>query len=126
MFIFYSAYCCNSSKKIREWMKKNNFPFKEKNVLKNKLETDDIKKLLELSKNGFAEVISKKSKYFDYAKKNLDKMSFDEAVKFIQKYPNILRRPVVIDDEKNIKVIGFSEAEFEIFLDDDIIIKEDL
>ncbi|XWW34651.1 hypothetical protein JTY60_02225 [symbiont of Argiope bruennichi] len=107
-------------------MKKNNFPFKEKNVLKNKLETDDIKKLLELSKNGFAEVISKKSKYFDYAKKNLDKMSFDEAVKFIQKYPNILRRPVVIDDEKNIKVIGFSEAEFEIFLDDDIIIKEDL
>lgn len=113
MIKVYSSPSCSSCRKVKAWFNKENIPFVEINILKEKLTLDDLKEMLEKSLDGTDEIISTRSKIFKEQNIDVDKMSLTELLKFIQDNPTILKRPIIVDDSKI--QVGYNSDEIEIF-----------
>lgn len=112
----YTTPSCNSCKKTKLWLKRKNIEYKEKNIYTNKLSYDEICNLLKLTNGGVKDIISTRCKYVRENKLNLDSLTLDETINLIQKKPNILRCPIIIQENYKRIQIGFHEDGIEIFL----------
>ena len=116
MLTIYTTPCCSSCKKVKKWLQERNIPFKEKNMFTNKLEKEEIKKMLILTNNGVSDIISSRCKLIKQNNLDLDSLTLDETITLIQKQPSILKRPIIIQDDHKRIQIGYKEDEIEIFL----------
>jgi len=105
---------CTSCRKAKAWLKENELPYKERNILADGISEEEIKEILRLTEDGTAEIISTRSKAFQELNINIDELSMDEFYAVIQKHPGILRRPIMID-EKRLQV-GYNAEEIRKFL----------
>ena len=69
---------------------------------------------MERSENGTDYIISKRSKIIKENKIDLDDMSINELIHFIQENPSILKRPIIIDERRF--QVGYNAEEIRAFI----------
>ena len=109
MIIMYTSPGCASCRKAKQWLQEHNIEFKEKNIFSTLLKEEEIKNLLMRSENGSEDIISKRSKIILEQKIDVEAMSTSELIRFIQKNPSVLKRPIMIDDSRF--VVGYDDDE---------------
>ena len=113
MIKIYLSPSCSSCRKVKAWFQDQHIPFEEVNIMKQQLTEEDLKEMLSKSLDGTDEIISTRSKIFREQNIDVDSMSLKELLAFIQKNPTILKRPIIVDDEKI--QVGYNSDEIEIF-----------
>ncbi|MES5939594.1 MULTISPECIES: transcriptional regulator SpxA [unclassified Bacillus cereus group] len=114
MVILYTTASCSSCRKAKAWLEENQIDYTEKNIVSNSLTVDELKSILRLTEDGATEIISTRSKTFQELNINIEALSLNEFYKLIIEYPQMLRRPIMLD-EKRLQV-GFNEEEIRKFL----------
>ena len=82
------------------------------------LNEKDIYEILEKSENGTEDIISTKSKIMKEGNYDLEKMSMSQLVRFILDNPTVLKRPIIVDDNKI--QIGYNSEEIRAFIPEEI------
>ena len=114
MIRIYTAPSCASCRKVKAWLKEHQIPYVEKNIFSTLLRETELKELLERSENGTDDIISKRSKIIKENKIDIDEMSINELIHFIQKNPSILKRPIIIDERRF--QVGYNAEEIRAFI----------
>lgn len=114
MIVLYTSPGCSSCRKVKQWLKDHQLEYTEKNIFKTILNKDEIKYLLVRSENGTDDLISKRSKIIQEGKIDLDSMTLNDLVDFIQANPSILRRPIILSGK--LLQIGYDEEEIGAFI----------
>ncbi|EOP52833.1 regulatory protein spx 2 [Bacillus cereus VDM053] len=114
MVILYTTASCGSCRKAKAWLEENQIDYTEKNIVSNSLTVDELKSILRLTEEGATEIISTRSKTFQELNINIEALSLNEFYKLIIEHPQMLRRPIMLD-EKRLQ-IGFNEEEIRKFL----------
>ena len=97
MKLFFEYPNCTTCKRAKKFLKENGIEFKEIS-LKDKTPTKaQIKSDLNL-------------------KENFDNLSADEALKLLVEDGSLIKRPIFIDEENKIFLIGFKENEWNVLI----------
>ena len=112
MIVLYTSPGCASCRKVRNWLKENDFKFIEKNIFTTQLQDNEIKYLLLRSENGSEDIISKRSKVVINSKIEIDEMKVEELVHFVINNPSVLKRPIIVSE--NNFLIGYDVEEIEV------------
>ena len=114
MIRIYTAPSCASCRKVKAWLKEHNIPYVEKNIFSTLLREVELRELLERSENGTDDIISKRSKIIKENDIDLDSMSINELIKFIQANPSVLKRPIMLDERRF--QVGYNAEEIRVFI----------
>lgn len=114
MIVIYTSPGCASCRKVKKWLKEHQLPFIEKNIFNTQLNELEIKHLLMRSENGTEDIISKRSKIIIENKINVEEMTMNELVLFIQRNPSVLKRPITLSEK--IFQVGYDEEEIGAFI----------
>ncbi len=114
MITIFTTPSCSSCRKAKKWLEEHQLPYEEKNLFAHKITLEDISLMLKNAENGFDDIISTRSKVFKDSELNPDEMSVSELKNFILDNPSILKRPIIIEDEK--MQVGYNDEEIRIFV----------
>ena len=114
MIVVYTSPGCASCRKVKQWLKDRDLDFIEKNIFSFMLNETEIKHLLKRSENGTDDIISKRSKIIQQNRVDVEDMTTNELVHFIQQNPSILRRPIIVS-ERNF-LVGYDDEEIDVFI----------
>lgn len=114
MIKIYTTNSCASCRKAIKWFKEHNIPYREVNFFNTPITRDDIMKMLENTEDGFEDIISTRSKVFMESNLNIEDMKFNELVDFIIAHPSVLKRPIIVDDNK--MQVGYNDEEIRTFI----------
>lgn len=114
MIRIYTAPSCASCRKVKAWLKEHQIPYVEKNIFSTLLRETELRELLERSENGTDDIISKRSKIIKENQVDLDDMSVNQLIHFIQENPSILKRPIIIDERRF--QVGYNAEEIRAFI----------
>ena len=110
----YTQSSCSSSRKALKWLKENNITFNEKRITSQPLTITEFKNILSMTEDGTDEIIATNSNDFKNLNVDIDQLSIQELYKLIQKYPRMVRSPILLD-EKRIQV-GYNEMDIRRFI----------
>ena len=110
----YTAPSCASCRKVKAWLKENDIPYVEKNNFSTILRKEELQELLERSENGTDDIISKRSKIIKESNVDLEDMTVNELIAFIQKNPSVLKRPIILDERRF--QVGYNSEEIRAFI----------
>ncbi len=113
MVLLYTSAGCASCRKAKQWFKDRDIKYTERNIFTTLLKDKEIRFLLTRSENGTEDLISKRSKIIKDNDIDIDDMSVNELINFVQKNPSVLKRPIIINE--NSLLIGYDEEEIEVF-----------
>ena len=105
---------CTSCRKARAWLTENELPFKERNIFSDPLNSDELMEILSLTKNGTEDIISTRSKVSQKLDIDLEELKLEELLSLIEKYPNLLKRPIILDENK--LQVGYNEEDIRKFV----------
>ncbi len=114
MIQMYTTPSCSSCRKAKKWFEEHRIDYREKNIFNIKLTRDDIMLMLKNTESGFEDIISTRSKVFQDNNLDIDEMSMRELTNFIITNPSVLRRPIIIDNNK--MQVGYNEDEIRTFI----------
>lgn len=114
MILMYTSFGCTSAVKAKAWLKENELTYVEKNIQSTLLNRDEIKYLLQRCPNGTEDIISKRSKAFKDLGKDMNDLSINDLVNFIQENPTVLKRPIIMNDKS--LIVGFDNDEITTFI----------
>ncbi|MGH1815579.1 transcriptional regulator Spx [Enterococcus casseliflavus] len=114
MISLYTTPSCTSCRKARAWLTENELPFKERNIFSDPLNSDELMEILSLTKNGTADIISTRSKVYQKLDIDLEELKLEELLSLIEKYPNLLKRPIILDENK--LQVGYNEEDIRKFV----------
>ncbi|MCM3739284.1 transcriptional regulator SpxA [Oceanobacillus luteolus] len=114
MVTLYVTPSCTSCRKARKWFQEHDIAYRERNIMSEPLQRDEIKEILRLTDNGTEEIISTRSKAFQQLKPDLEKLSLQELLSLIEENPGILKRPIMLDDKR--LQVGYNADEIRSFL----------
>ncbi|MBU5210264.1 transcriptional regulator SpxA [Heyndrickxia oleronia] len=114
MVMLYTTPSCGSCRKAKAWLEEHHIDYIERNIISRSITVDELKSILRLTEDGVTEIISTKSKTFQELNINIDELSLNELYNLIIKHPQMLRRPIILD-EKRLQV-GYNEEEIRKFL----------
>lgn len=114
LFIYYPK--CTTCQKAKKWLDENNIEYTERHIVENNPSYQELKAWYE--KSGFP-----LKKFFNTSgllykemelKSKLPLMSEDEKLKLLATNGMLVKRPIIVADEKIF--VGFKESEWEGFL----------
>ena len=114
MIVLYTSPGCASCRKVKKFLKENDLEFIEKNIITLPLNEVELRHLIQRSVNGTSDIISTRSKIIRESDIDIDSMTLNELIRFIQTNPTVLRRPIIVSN-RNFQV-GYDEEEIELFL----------
>jgi len=114
MISLYTTPSCTSCRKARAWLTENELPFKERNIFSDPLNSDELMEILSLTKNGTEDIISTRSKVYQKLDIDLEELKLEELLSLIKKYPNLLKRPIILDENK--LQVGYNEEDIRKFV----------
>lgn len=100
---------CTSSSRALNWLQKYKLPANK--VLVSRIRREDVMEALRLSEGGVDDLLR-----FPRTAEELElsEMSLDACVRFLVSHTNLIRSPLLIEDEK--LLIGFNEDQMRQFL----------
>lgn len=114
MILIYTTPSCSSCRKAKKWFDDHRIEYREKNIFNIKLTRDDIMLMLKNTESGFDDIISTRSKIFQEKNLNIEEMSMRDLTNFIIENPSVLRRPIILEDQK--MQVGYNEDEIRTFI----------
>lgn len=114
MIHIYTTPSCSSCRKAKKWFEEHHIEYKEKNIFNIQLSREDILMMLKNTENGFEDIISTRSKIFQDMNIDIEEMSMNDLVEFIIENPSVLRRPIIIENNK--MQVGYNEDEIRTFI----------
>lgn len=114
MIVVYTSPGCASCRKVKNWLKDHELRYIEKNIFHTTLNESEIKHLLMRSENGTEDIISKRSKVIQENGIDVEEMTMNELVEFIQENPSVLKRPIVLNEKTFL--VGYDEEEIGAFI----------
>lgn len=114
MLTIYLSPSCTSCRKAQAWLKDYDLHFKERNIIKYPPNKHEINEILSLTEKGTEDIISTRSKAFQDLKINMNKLTMAELYQLIYEHPEILRKPILVDDRRI--QIGYNESEIRQFV----------
>lgn len=114
MISLYTTPSCTSCRKACAWLTENELPFKERNIFSDPLNSDELMEILSLTKNGTEDIISTRSKVYQKLDIDLEELKLEELLSLIEKYPNLLKRPIILDENK--LQVGYNEEDIRKFV----------
>lgn len=114
MVTLFTTPSCTSCRKAKAWLEEHHIDYIERNILSNPITVDELKSILRLTEDGTSEIISTNSKSFQELNINIESLSLNEFYKLIMENPQMLRRPIILD-EKRLQV-GYNVEEIRRFL----------
>ncbi len=114
MITIYTTPSCSSCRKAKKWFQEHRIEYSEKNIFNIQLTRDDIFAMLKNTENGFEDIISTRSKIFQEKNLDIDEMSMSQLTQFIINNPSVLRRPIIIADDR--MQVGYNEDEIRTFI----------
>ena len=118
MVIIYTTPSCASCRKAKHWLEEHKIEYVEKNIFAFPLTKEDIRLMLKNTENGFEDIISTRSKYLLENNIDIESMKFSELEQLIIENPSILRRPIIVEDNK--LQVGYNEEEIRVFIPADL------
>lgn len=112
--MLYTFPSCTSCRKARRWLAEYQIDYIERNILTQPLNAQEIKEILRMTESGTDDIISRRSQIYQELALDLNELSLEQLIKLIERYPSLLRRPILMD-EKRLQ-IGFNEVEIRRFL----------
>ena len=116
MIKIYVSPSCSSCRKVKKWFDERKIPYEEKNIFSSNLKEDELRDILTKSENGTDDIISTKSKIVKEQKVDFNSMSISQMIDFIRKNPSILKRPIMVDTEKDRMQVGYNADDIRIFI----------
>ena len=77
-----------------------------------------MQELLARSENGTDDIISKRSKVIKEQNVDVEDMTVNELITFIQDNPSVLKRPILLDDRRF--QVGYNSEEIRAFMPRDL------
>ena len=114
MIQMYTTPSCSSCRKAKKWFEEHRIEYREKNIFNIRLTREDIMLMLKNTESGFEDIISTRSKVFQDHDLDIEDMSMKELIEFIIENPSVLRRPIIIEDNK--MQVGYNEDEIRTFI----------
>lgn len=114
MIKIYTSPSCSSCRKVKKWFKDQNIPYVEKNIFAATLNETELKEILIKSENGTEDIISPRSKIVKESGVDLDNMTVKELIEFIRNNPSVLKRPIMVDDNKI--QVGYNPEDIRVFI----------
>ena len=114
MIKIYTSPSCSSCRKAKDFFKKEDIPYQEKNIFVTMLNDEELKDMLVKSEHGTEDIISTRSKIIKEQNKDIDNMSIKELIAFIRENPSVLKRPIMVDDKKI--QVGYNPEEIRVFI----------
>lgn len=114
MIKVYTSPSCSSCRKVKKWFFDNDIPFIEKNILGPTFQEKDVYDILSKTENGVEDIIAKRSKIVMESGVDIDSMTIKQLVKFVLDNPTVLKRPIIVDDNK--MVVGYNPDEIAVFI----------
>lgn len=114
MIKIYTSPSCSSCRKVKKWFQEQEIPYVEKNIFAATLNENELKEILIKSENGTEDIISTKSKIVKESGVDLDNMTIKELIEFIRNNPSILKRPIMVDDNKI--QVGYNPEDIRVFI----------
>lgn len=114
MIKLFTQTSCNSSRKARQWLRDHDVQFEEQNVGKKAPTTAELKHILSLTENGLDDIISTRSRAYPEVAAHLPDMSFNETLKLLCERTQLLRKPIMVTENK--VQIGFNDDEIRKFI----------
>lgn len=114
MVTLYISTSCTSCRKAKAWMKEHDIPYIERNIVSERLEDNEIKKILQMTQDGTDEIISTRSKVYEELNVDIDEMPLSYLISLIKQNPSLLKKPIILDDKR--LQVGYKEDEIRRFL----------
>ena len=114
MIKIYTSPSCSSCRKVKKWFKEQEIPFVEKNIFATPLSENELKEILIKSENGTEDIVSPRSKIVKESGVDLENMSVKELIEFIRNNPSVLKRPIMVDDNKI--QVGYNPEDITVFM----------
>lgn len=105
---------CSSTRKAKDWLRKNHIAFVERNILKEPLTVEELQDVLRLTVDGTEEIISTRSKVYKELDLDMDSLPLQELLQPIQEHPGLLRSPILMDNKR--LQVGYHEEDIRQFL----------
>ncbi|WP_100011556.1 transcriptional regulator Spx [Lentibacillus sediminis] len=105
---------CSSTRKAKDWLRKNHIAFVERNILKEPLTVEELQDVLRLTVDGTEEIISTRSKVYKELDLDIDSLPLQELLQLIQEHPGLLRSPILMDSKR--LQVGYHEEDIRQFL----------
>ena len=114
MLRIYTYKACSTCRHAIKWLNTNNIPFTELPIRVTPPTRDELGDMLAARKGDLRPLFNTSSAdYREHGIKNkLATITPDAAFKLMQSNGNLVKRPFVIDTEKNIHLVGFKEPEW--------------
>ena len=114
MIRIYTSPSCSSCRKVKKWFQDQKIPFVEKNIFAATLNEKELKEILMKSENGTEDIISPRSKIVKESGLDFENMTIKELIEFIRNNPSVLKRPIMVDDNKI--QVGYNPDEIRTFI----------
>ena len=114
MIKIYTSPSCSSCRKAKKWFEEQKIPYVERNIFSSSLNSEELKEMLEKSENGTDDIISLRSKIMKEGDVDFDEMSISQMIEFIRKNPSVLKRPIMVDDNRI--QVGYNSDEITTFI----------
>ncbi|MGL4624796.1 MAG: transcriptional regulator Spx [Culicoidibacterales bacterium] len=114
MITIYTTPSCSSCRKAKKWLEEYGLQYREKNLFVTPLTADELRYILERTENGTEDIISRRSKVIMEGDIDIDSMSLNNLIEFVQTNPSVLRRPIIIDDKR--LQVGYNDDEIRTFV----------
>ena len=113
MVLFIEYPKCSTCKKAKKWLVDNNIEFKDRNIVENTPTEKELKKWITDSKKDIKKFFNTSGlKYKELnLKEKLPNMTDDEKIKLLSSDGMLIKRPLLIMDNKILA--GFREKEWE-------------
>lgn len=114
MITIYTTPSCSSCRKAKKWLDDHRIEYVEKNLFTHPLTDEDIDLILANAENGFDDIISTRSKVFKEEQLDIEDMRISELIEFIKANPSVLKRPIIVDENR--MQVGYNEEEIRVFI----------
>ncbi|WP_428909752.1 Spx/MgsR family RNA polymerase-binding regulatory protein [Niallia sp. Krafla_26] len=107
---------CLSSIKAKNWFKKNNIPYLERNMTKEPLTINELQSILHMTLEGTDEILSTRSKgYKELAMKiKIDELPLKDLLELIHGHKELLKSPIILDKKRI--MVGYNQDEIRQFI----------
>lgn len=105
---------CSTSNKAEKWLIDRGISYEFLDIRENKFNKDDIKNFHEISNLDIKRFFNTSGNIYKELKlkDKLAAMSLEEKYELLGSEAMLIKRPLVVDEEKNIVLIGFKEIEW--------------
>lgn len=114
MIKIYTSPSCSSCRKVKQWFDDQNIPYQERNIFTSTLNENELREILLKSENGTEDIISTRSKIVRDQNIDFDNLTVKQMIEFVKENPSVLKRPIVVDDNKI--QVGYNVEEIRSFI----------